>query len=121
MKLNNLNNFLKIQFIVFIYSLVSLFSKISSNFMGEYGFFSFQFILSLSFMILMLAIYALLWQGILKKNPLSFAYINKGTQLIWSIFWTLIVFKEGITIFNILGTIIVLAGIYMVNKNDETY
>lgn len=116
MRTKNLNNFLKIQFIVFIYSLVSLFSKISSNFMGEYGIFSFQFILSVGFMLLMLAIYALLWQGILKKNPLSFAYINKGTQLIWSIFWSLLVFKERITIFNILGTAIVLVGIYMVNK-----
>lgn len=110
-------NFLKIQSLVFIYSLVSLFSKISSNFMKAEGFFSVHFISSITFMFFLLTVYAFFWQKILKNNDLSFAYVNKATQLLWSIVWSIFVFKEGITIPNIIGTLIVIFGVYMVNRD----
>ncbi len=118
MKKSNLL-FIKIQLIVFIYALVSLFSKISSNIMVEKGVFSIDFILSIATMFFLLAIYALFWQKILKKTNLSYAYINKATQLIWSLLWAVLIFNERITIFNIIGTFIVLIGIYLVNSDEK--
>lgn len=68
-------------------------------------------------MLIVLASYAFLWQKLLKKVDLSIAYVNKGMLLFWSMIWSVVIFREEITILNIIGTIIIFVGIMVVNEN----
>ena len=56
--------------------------------------------------LLIMAVYAVIWQQILKK-------------LIWGMVWGTLIFKETITWNMILGAVIIFAGIYLVVTADE--
>ena len=62
---------------------------------------------------LILFVYAIIWQQVLKKLPLSVAYASKGIGIVYAILWGVIFFKEVITWKMIVGAILVLAGVYM--------
>ena len=63
--------------------------------------------------------YALFWQQILKKLPLVTAYANKAITVVWGLLWGMLVFKEKITVFNVVGALVIIFGIYMVVAADE--
>lgn len=110
--------FIYIQIAIILYSLVSVFSKLASIELKSSGIFSIRFMLTVFTMFVILAIYALFWQNILKKVDLSLAYMNKGTVLFWTSIWSFIIFKEAINIKNILGVIIIFLGIIMISRNE---
>lgn len=116
--MNHKKNIFGIQFAVFIYSIVSVFSKLAGTAMREKGVFSPQFILIVGGMFLFLGIYAILWQSVLKENPLSVAYIHKGVGLFWTMIWSVLLFKESIAWNNILGLLLIIGGIATVTYND---
>ena len=60
-----------------------------------------------------IGIYALLWQQILTKTPLSTAYMFKGTSLIFVLLLSALLFGEGITMKNIIGSAIIVSGILL--------
>lgn len=76
-------------------------------------FLSFDFCLLYGLMILILGVYAVLWQQVLKMLPLNVAYANKAVAIIWSMVWGVMFFNEAITLTNIIGTVIVLAGVML--------
>lgn len=104
-----------LQFIIMIYTLSSVVAKFAS---GE-EFLSFNFILFYGLEILILGIYAILWQQIIKKFDLSVAYANKAMSLLWAMLWAILFFKENINIKNVIGVIIVIIGTIIVNKDDK--
>jgi len=61
--------------------------------------------------IIIIGIYALLWQQVLRKIELSTAYLFKGTTLIFTMLIAAFLFGEAITIANIAGSIIIITGI----------
>ena len=63
--------------------------------------------------------YAIIWQQILKRMPLTVAYANKPVTLIWGIIWGKLIFDEKITWSMILGACIIFAGIYLVTSGDK--
>lgn len=69
--------------------------------------------------LLIMAAYAVIWQQILKKLPLTVAYANKPVSLVWGMVWGTLIFKEKITWNMILGAAIIFAGIYLVVTADE--
>ncbi len=95
--------------IVFIYSLGGICSKTAAT----KDFLSFEWILLYGIVLLSLAVYALLWQQVLKKVPLNTAYANKAVTVIWGMVWGTLVFGETITIGNIIGSVLILAGIVL--------
>lgn len=107
--------FIVLHLIVFIYSLAGMTSKLAS---GK-DFFSFEWILLYGLIIFILGIYALLWQQILKKIPLNIAYANKAVGVIWGIVWGVVVFGETITVRNIIGALIVIAGVVLMVTGEE--
>lgn len=109
---------LLIQSMVFLYSLVSMLSKVASNIMQQYGLISLPCIGIFAFMIGCLGVYAILWQKVLKKVDLITAYVNKSTTLIWSLLWSATVFHESIQWNNVLGILIVVVGIILVTSDD---
>lgn len=62
--------------------------------------------------------YAVIWQQILKRMPLTVAYSNKPVTLIWGMVWGAAVFGERITWNMILGAGIIFAGIYLVVSSE---
>ena len=96
---------------IFIFSLTGVCAKFAS---GQ-PFLSFKFCLFYGTEILILGIYAIIWQQIIKRLNLSIAYVFKSTSLIWAILWGLIIFNETFSIQKIIGVIIVIAGIIIIN------
>lgn len=107
--------FVQLHILLFLFSLGSVCSKIA----GQAEFLSVKFIIFYGLVLVILFGYALVWQQILKKLPLVTAYANKAVTVIWGLLWGTIIFKEQITIWNILGAAIIIFGIYMVVSSDE--
>ena len=63
--------------------------------------------------------YAIIWQQILKRMPLTVAYANKPVTMVWGMIWGALIFKERITWNMILGAVIIFLGIYMVVSDHE--
>jgi drug/metabolite transporter (DMT)-like permease len=58
-----------------------------------------------------MGLYALLWQQVIARMPLSTAYMFKGTSLIFILLISALLFGESITINNMMGSAIIIAGI----------
>ena len=85
-----------LQIVIAIYTLSTVFAKFAS---GQ-EFMSFKFILYYGLEMLILAVYAVVWQQLIKKFDISVAYANKAMGLLWSIVWAILIFNETITIKN---------------------
>lgn len=107
-------DFLFLHLIFIIYSIISLLEKTAS----KYPFISAEFIFCLAGMIIVTGIYAVFWQNALKKLPLVIAYSNKGIVILWTMLLGAVFFSEKITLNNITGSVIIIAGIVLVSKND---
>lgn len=104
---------LSLQLAVLLYS----FSGIASKLASRYSFLSTGFIICYFFELVILGVYALIWQQIIKKTDISIAYTNKAVTIFWSMIWSVLFFKENISIANLVGVIVIFAGTVMVNKN----
>lgn len=110
-----IKNIIVLQGIIIIYTLAGVAGKLASR----YGFLSTGFILYYGMEIIILGIYAFLWQQILKRFDLSVAYANRAIALIWSLIWAAVFFQEHITVPNIVGALIVIAGTIIVNGAEK--
>ena len=113
-KNNNIKTLIVMQIAVLFFSLSGVMGKNAS----QYEFMSFGFILFYGLEILILGIYAIVWQQVIKKIDISVAYVNKATTIFWSMIFAFIIFNEKITIQNIIGVIIIFIGVLVVNRND---
>ncbi|MCI8640284.1 MAG: EamA family transporter [Clostridia bacterium] len=110
-----INKFVLLHLLLFLFSFCAVFSKLAA----QNQFLSLKFVILYGISILILGIYAILWQQILKKFDLTTAFFNKAVVVIWGMIWGAIFFKEQITIKMIIGVIIVLIGVSLVVKADE--
>ncbi len=67
--------------------------------------------------LLVLGIYAIIWQQIIKRIDISTAYANRALAIFWSTLWAVLFFKETISIQNIIGIVIIVVGTWMVNRD----
>lgn len=107
--------YLILHLILVFYSLGGICSKIAS---GK-GFLSLEFCLFYGMMIAVLGVYAVLWQQVIKKIPLNVAYANKAVTLIWGMVWGALIFKEHISLPNIIGAAVVLAGVILMVTGEK--
>lgn len=63
-----------------------------------------------------MGVYALLWQQILARMPISTAYMFKGTSLIFVLMFSALLFGEAITLNNVIGAGIIIIGIILFAK-----
>ena len=66
-----------------------------------------------------LAVYALMWQQVLKRFTLAKAYPNKGVVVIWNLLWAVVFFNETITKNNIIGSAVIIMGIALVSADEN--
>lgn len=108
-------DFINIQCVYFIYSIGTVASKKAS----QYLFFSPEFIMFYALELIIISIYAYLWQGVIKRVDLVTAYSNKGVVMFWALIFSSVLFKEHIKLTNILGLIIIATGILLVARDDK--
>ena len=96
-----------------IYSLTLVFSKLASQ-QADIAAACVYFFCE----IVILGVYAVLWQQILKKFPLVVAMSHKGITIIFSLIWAILIFHEDITMYNLIGALLIVAGIGLVSWDD---
>lgn len=107
---------LLLQAVVVIYT----FAGVCGKFAGNYPLLSLEFIFWFGGEVLILGIYAVLWQQIIKRVDLSIAYANRSIALIWSMLWAYLIFHDTeIGWQNIIGVIIIVIGTMIVNSDHE--
>jgi len=97
-----------------IYSMTSVFAKLAS----KTGLMEPRFFVFAALEIACLAVYAVLWQQILKKFSLIAAMSSKGVVVIFSLLWAAALFGEKITINNLIGAVLIISGIRLVSKDE---
>ena len=69
-------------------------------------------LLFLALEVLTLGAYSILWQQVLKRMPLNFAYSNKGVCTLWTCLFGVLFFGESLTLGKAAGILVVLLGLY---------
>ena len=102
-----IRNVLFLTFAVAIYSSAGFFSKLASG----YDFLSLPYICCLVGVIIVLGVYAVLWQIALKRVPLNQAYLFRSLGVVFGLAIAFLAFYESISWQNLLGAAIVLCGL----------
>lgn len=101
--------------LLFVYSMSGIFSKLAS----KESFFSFRFCLYYACIILLLGIYAIGWQQIIKRLPLTTAFANKAITVLWGLMWGVVIFHEKVTAGKLIGVALVIAGVALFALADK--
>ena len=80
-----------------------------------YDFLSFRYVFYFGMTVLVMAIYAVLWQEVLKIVPLNKAYLYKSSSIGISLMYAYTIFSEIITVKNILGCTMIISGIIILS------
>ena len=107
------NKYVQLFFSLFMFSFVNVIAKLA----GAAGF-GIEFILLLGLQYLILGVYAIMWQQILKKFTLITATASKGVIVVLNLLWAALIFNEHIDIFNIIGSAVIIIGIYIVATGE---
>ena len=110
-----LKDILILQAVIVIYTLSSVMAKLAS---GQKAF-SAPFLLFYLAELMILGVYAILWQQMIKKFDLSVAYANRAAALLWSLLWAVLIFGEPVTGKKILGVGLVVLGTAVVNAGKK--
>lgn len=92
-----------------IYSSAGVFMKLAS--MHEP--FGRPYFIYLALAFLMLGTYAVMWQFALKRIPLAQAFLFKSMTIVFSLFFAWAIFNEHISFNNIMGSLIIFAGVVL--------
>lgn len=105
---------LVLQGAVCLYTVSGIAAKLASN----YDFLSAGFILCYGAEIAILGVYAIVWQQIIKRVDISIAYANRAMAIFWSMLWAFLLFREQITVQNLLGVLLIFIGTWVVNSSE---
>ena len=94
-------------------------SGICSKMAAGESFLSFKFCLYYAIIIVLLGFYAIGWQQIIKRLPLTTAFANKAVTVVWGIIWGAVFFHESITVGKIIGAALVITGVVIYARADE--
>lgn len=107
--------YLGLHLLLMFYAVGGIFSKRASG----APFLSGEYIQNYLIVLGILAVYAVFWQIILKKLPLTVAMANKSVTIIWGIVYGWLFFEEKITLMNGIGAAVIIAGIVVVVSADK--
>ncbi len=106
--------------LVFLHAILLIYvgSSVMSKLASGQTFLSPRFILMYGGVVLLLMVYAVLWQQVLKRLPLTVAFANKSAVMIWGMLIGAVMWHEKITWLMIVGTVIIIAGVCLVVMDD---
>ncbi|MDO4797815.1 MAG: transporter [Coriobacteriales bacterium] len=93
-------------------------ADVASKFAAGFDFLSLGFVACYGILLVILAGYALGWQQIIKRMPLTTAYANRGITVVWGIVWGAVFFSEPVTIPKLVGAAMIIAGIALFSRAD---
>ena len=106
--------FLALHLLLLLFAGTTVLSKLAA---GE-DFLSLRFCLFFGGEFALLGIYALGWQQILKRLPLTVAYTNKAVTLVWSMVFGVLLFHERIQLKQVIGCALAVACVLLFVKAD---
>ncbi|MBQ2959721.1 MAG: transporter [Oscillospiraceae bacterium] len=106
--------FLALHLLLLFYSCSSVLSKLAAG----HEFLSLGFLVCYGGMFMILVIYAVGWQQILKHLPLTVAFANKAVTLVWSMVFGALLFQESIKLNQLIGCALAVAGVILFVKED---
>lgn len=101
--------------LLMVYSLSAVLSKAAAG--AE--FLSPKFLLFYTLIFLILGIYAVGWQQIIKKIPLTTAFANKAVTVVWGLLWGILIFHEAVTLKQFAGAAVVMGGVILFSLSEE--
>lgn len=112
----NTKTILALNILLMFFSLGGIFSKLAS----KQPFLSLKFILCYGALLFIMFVYAIGWQQVIKRLPLTMAYANRAVTIVWGIIWGLLFFNEKLNVGKIIGAVIVIAGVLLyVTESEE--
>ena len=111
----NTKTILALNVLLMFFSLGGIFSKLAS----KQPFLSLKFILCYGALLFIMFVYAIGWQQVIKRLPLTMAYANRAVTIVWGIIWGLLFFNEKLNVGKIIGAVIVIAGVLLYVKESE--
>ena len=112
----NTKTILALNVLLMFFSLGGIFSKLAS----KQPFLSLKFILCYGALRFIMFVYAIGWQQVIKRLPLTMAYANRAVTIVWGIIWGLLFFNEKLNVGKIIGAVIVIAGVLLyVTESEE--
>lgn len=115
MKNSNMKTLVLLHIMLMIYSMSGICSKMAA----KEAFLSIPFCLYYGCIILLLGFYAIGWQQIIKRLPLTTAFANKAVTVVWGLVWGILFFHESVTVGKIAGIILVIIGVVIFAKADN--
>lgn len=106
--------FVALHLILLMYSLGGVLGK----FAASHPFLSFRFCLYYGGSIAILGVYAIVWQQIIKRLPLTAAFANKAVTVVWGIVWGALFFHEAVTAGKVTGAVLIMAGIVVYSSAE---
>lgn len=105
----------RIKIYVFLHILLMVYSLsgICSKMAATQESLSPRFFFFYGLILLLLMIYAICWQQIIKRIPLITAYANKAVTVVWGMVWGFLFFHEAITTGKIMGMMFIVMGIIL--------
>ena len=100
--------------LLMVYSTSGILSKLAAG----VDFLSIEFCLYCGGVLLLLGFYAIGWQQILKRLPLTTAFSNKAVTIVWGIIWGALFFFEPITLPKAVGALLIIAGVVLFSHAD---
>lgn len=108
----------KVLFLLHLMLMIYSMSGICSKMAAKQEFLSLSFCFYYGIIILLLGFYAIGWQQIIKRLPLTTAFANKAVTVVWGLIWGFVFFQEPITLKKVLGALLVIAGVVLYAKAD---
>ena len=109
----------KVYIILHVMLMIYSMSGICSKMAAKEEFLSARFCLFYGCIILLLGLYAIGWQQIIKRLPLTTAFANKAVSIVWGMVWGILIFHEKITVGNIVGAALVISGVVLYAYADD--
>ena len=108
-----LRSLLALQGAVILYSFADVAAKLAS----AHPFLSGGYVLWIGAEALARGAYALCWPQLIQRVDIAVAYANRAAAVVWTTLWAALLFRETITLRNMVGIGILFAGIWMVNRD----
>lgn len=108
-------SFLILYFSLFLYSLSGICTKLASR----QEFLSARYIVLYTLGIVILGVYMVLWQQVLKRFPLSVAMANKPLVILLGFLWAVVLFKEALCVKTVIGAALMICGVVLVSGGGD--
>lgn len=112
----NNKSFLLLHALLMIYSLSEVFSKLAA---GQPAM-SLKFFVFYGLVLLILFLYAIGWQQVIRRMPLTSAFANKAVTTVWGTVWGVLLFREHVSFGNLIGIAMIIIGIVIFTKESVT-